>query len=84
MTALILAAAKVTSDPPSVFTVIWAVAIVLTVLAAGVVTGLKGRWGWLLAGWVTAGALWLFAAMLPAMPGSRWEQRRSGDSDDSD
>jgi hypothetical protein len=43
--------------------------------AGGIVTGLKGRWGWLFAGLVFGGFLWLVAAWLPASPGSWWAGR---------
>ena len=48
------------------FTVIAALAC-----CAGVVTGLKGRWVWLIVGMFT-GLTFFYSAFLPAMPDSVW------------
>jgi hypothetical protein len=55
-----------------------AVCFWLCTLLGGLVTALKGRWGWLAAGLVFGGALWLFTAFLPAAPGSVWARRSYG------
>ena len=52
------------------------IAIPLVVAAAGLVTGLKSRTGWLLVGCLFAGVPWLASAWLPAEPGSWWARRR--------
>lgn len=52
--------------------------LLLCVLSAGIVTALKGRWGWLAVGLLLGGTLWLFTAFLPAAPGSAWANRRAG------
>lgn len=62
---------------PSAFLVVWTL-LALSVLAAAVVTALKGRWGWLAVGWLTVGVVWLYSAFLPALPGSVWARRRAG------
>ncbi len=41
-------------------------------IIGGMVTALKGRWGWFLLGLVTAGALWPVTALLVAQPESPW------------
>lgn len=53
--------------------------LVLLGLSATIVTAMKGRWGWVLAGLLTSGLVCLYSATLPAEPGSlwsRWETRR--------
>lgn len=44
----------------------------LVTLTAGVVTGTKGRWGWLAIGLFLFGLPWLISAFLLARPGSLW------------
>ncbi len=51
--------------------------VMLVFFTAAVVTGLKGRWGWLLAGCVFGGLLWLISAWLAARPGSWWARRKN-------
>ena len=41
-------------------------------LIGGMVTALKGRWGWFLLGLVTAGLIWPLTALLVAQPDSPW------------
>lgn len=48
----------------------------LVVILCGVVTGLKGRVGWLLVGFLLGGVPWLVSAWLPATPASLWARRR--------
>jgi hypothetical protein len=50
----------------------------LCALLGGVVTALKGRWGWLAVGLLFGGWLWLFTAFLPASPDSVWARRSYG------
>jgi hypothetical protein len=49
--------------------------LLLCVLAGGVVTALKGRWGWLAIGFLIGGTPWLFSAFLAASPNSAWARR---------
>lgn len=51
--------------------------IAVLVIAGGTVTGLKERWGWMIAGLVTGGVLWIVGAFVPARPGSRWSRWRA-------
>ena len=46
------------------------------VILCGVVTGLKGRVGWLLVGFLLGGVPWLVSAWLPATAASLWARRR--------
>jgi hypothetical protein len=55
--------------------IVWACLLACLVLA-GVVTGAKGRPGWVLIGVLTGGMPWLITAFLPARPGSWWERVR--------
>jgi bacteriorhodopsin len=41
-------------------------------LVGGMVTALKSRWGWFVLGFVTAGLVWPFTALLVARPNSPW------------
>ena len=50
--------------------------LVVVVVAAGVVTALKGRWGWLIAGLLLGGLPWLIGLWLSPRPGSAWARRR--------
>ena len=52
----------------------------LLACAAGIVTALKGHWGWLLIGFLFAGLPWLVSAWLPAAPASLWARRRRLDA----
>jgi cell division protein FtsW (lipid II flippase) len=57
---------------PDLGLILWTV-YVATVLVLAVVTGLKGRWIWLLVGLLLLGGLPLFyAAFLPPEPDSVW------------
>lgn len=60
---------------PSPLVILWSV-YVLAVAVAAVVTGLKGRWGWLLVGSLTFGLGMFVGAMQPAAPTSVWAKRR--------
>jgi hypothetical protein len=51
--------------------IIWTLVVGL-LLVAGVITGAKGRWGWVLVGLLTGGLPWFVTAFLPARPGSWW------------
>ena len=51
-------------------------ALMVVVVAAGVVTALKGRWGWLIAGLLLGGLPGLIGAWLPARSASAWARRR--------
>jgi len=55
-----------------VFTVLVCVA-----LPCGIVTALKGRWGWFVLGLMTAGLLWIVGALQPPAPASLWQRWRS-------
>lgn len=61
---------------PSLGLIVFAV-LGLSLLACAVVTAMKGRWGWLALGLLTAGVLWTFGALQPSLPGSLWERLRS-------
>jgi hypothetical protein len=66
---------------PGPLLILWTV-LVLAVLVTGVVTAVKARRGWLLAGLLTGGLAWLISAFMPARPGSagtRIPRRRRGD-----
>jgi hypothetical protein len=54
----------------------YALAWLLVASVAAVITALKGRWGWLLAGCIFGGLLWLVSAWLAPRPGSWWARRR--------
>ena len=41
-------------------------------LIGGMVTALKGRWGWFLLGLLTAGLIWPVTGLLVAQPDSPW------------
>jgi hypothetical protein len=56
----------------------YALAWLLVASVAAVITALKGRWGWLLAGCIFGGLLWLVSAWLDPRPGSWWARRRGG------
>ena len=49
---------------------VWAFTIVT--LTAGIVTALKGRYGWLALGLIPLGLPWLVSSFLLARPGSVW------------
>ena len=63
-----------TNVGPSLGLVVWTI-VAASVVVAGGVTAAKGRWGWLLVGLLTGGFAWLYAATLPAAPGSVWSRR---------
>ncbi len=44
-------------------------------LPCGVVTVMKGRWGWFAIGFVLGGLPWIVTAFLPARSGSAWARR---------
>jgi hypothetical protein len=76
ISALSVGANGVTVVAPSwgvvVFTVLLAVA-----LPCGVVTAMKGRWGWLVLGLMTSGLLWIVGALQPPAPASLWQRWHS-------
>jgi len=41
-------------------------------LVGGMVTALKGRWGWFLLGMLTAGLIWPLTALALGRPDSAW------------
>lgn len=45
-------------------------------ILGGVVTAVKGRYGWFVLGLVFGGVIWPFSAMLPAAPASPWRRLR--------
>jgi hypothetical protein len=59
---------------PSSALIVWTL-LVLAVLAAGVVTASKGRWGWLLGGVLLAGVPCLISAFLAPSSTSLWLRR---------
>jgi hypothetical protein len=59
---------------PDIGLVLWTIYCFAS-LGAAVVTGLKGRWGWLVVGFFTGGLAWFYGATLPAVPDSTWERR---------
>ena len=69
-----LVAASFTVAPTAGLTVWLAVSLAISI--GGVITAMKGRWPWLLAGLVLGGIVWpLTAALLPAEAGSFWARR---------
>jgi hypothetical protein len=77
--AVPLAAVDVLADSrfvvaPNLGLVLWTIYSFVS-LGAAVVTALKGRWGWLVVGFLTGGLAWFYAATLPALPDSTWELR---------
>ncbi|MEA2149326.1 MAG: hypothetical protein QOD69_1156 [Solirubrobacteraceae bacterium] len=65
---------------PNIYLVLW-VLFVLAVIAGGVVTAAKGRWGWVFIGLLCAGVLWLVSAFLVPTPRSWWARHRGGAAD---
>jgi hypothetical protein len=55
--------------------IIWSILAPLALLA-GVVTALKGRWGWFLLGLVTFSLLWFVGAFVSPADGSIWARAR--------
>jgi hypothetical protein len=58
---------------PNAGILIWTV-MAMILVTCGAVTAAKGRWGWLIAGLVTAGILWVAGALQPARPTSAWSR----------
>ena len=56
---------------PSPVLVIFTI-VLLVAVSACVVTAMKGRWSWLLAGLLTTGLVCFYSAFLPTNPGSLW------------
>ena len=56
---------------------LFAVALSIVILAAGIVTAMKGRWGWLFFGLLLAGLPWLGTALQSAEPDSYWARRQA-------
>ncbi|HEV2814789.1 MAG TPA: hypothetical protein VGW10_16155 [Solirubrobacteraceae bacterium] len=54
--------------------IVWTL-LALCVVSAGVVTAMKGRWGWFWASLLFGGLPWLVSAFLPAHAGSLWARR---------
>lgn len=46
--------------------------ILLVLLLCGLVTASKGRWGWLVVGFLTAGIGWVIGALQNPQPNSIW------------
>jgi hypothetical protein len=65
---LVLGTGSVLTVAPNTGLIIWPL-VAMAFLACGVVTATKGRSGWLLAGFVTAGILWVPGARQAALPG---------------
>lgn len=49
--------------------------IVLMMINAGIVTILKGRWGWVVVGIFTSGLAFFYSAFLAPKPDSLWARR---------
>ncbi|WP_205698216.1 hypothetical protein [Conexibacter sp. SYSU D00693] len=56
---------------------IFFIVLVLVLAPAGVVTALKGRWGWVVAGLLLAGLPWLVSAWVAPADTSWWARRRA-------
>jgi hypothetical protein len=54
---------------PGIGLIIWLI-YSLAALAAALLCAAKGRWGWLLLGFLVAGLLWFIGAIQPATPDS--------------
>jgi hypothetical protein len=63
---------------PNLGLLAWTAFICVSTIAAAV-SAAKGRWEWLLAGFVTAGVAWLIAAFLDPRPKSLWRRVFAGD-----
>jgi hypothetical protein len=55
----------------------WALSVFALLLIAGIVTLIKGRWGWFLLGLVFLGVFWPVSALMPPAPNSLWTRLRS-------
>ena len=64
----------VTPDP---FLMAVSLLVLGLVVTGGVVTALKGRWGWLAVGLLLGSLIWPLTALLPAAEGSRWRKLRA-------
>lgn len=62
------------SAAPGVAVVVWSLYVFCSAIAL-IVTALKGRWSWLLAGVLTAGVAAFAGATRPAAAGSIWDRR---------
>jgi hypothetical protein len=58
---------------PNAGIVIWSV-MAMILATCGAATAAKGRWGWLIAGLVTVGILWVAGALQPVRPASAWSR----------
>jgi hypothetical protein len=54
---------------------LWLVALFAVVAVGGLVTLLKGRLVWFLAGFLVGGLIWPLTALIPATPDSPWAAR---------
>ena len=59
---------------PGPLLLVWTALIALS-LPCGVVTALKGRWGWFAVGFVAGLLPWLGTAFLKPLPDSAWARR---------
>lgn len=71
-----LAADHVSTMAPSWELVVFTL-LVCVALACAIVTAIKGRWGWLVLGLMTAGLLWIVGALQPPAPSSLLQRWRS-------
>jgi uncharacterized membrane protein YbhN (UPF0104 family) len=60
---------------PDTGLIVWSGYAVLALIAL-IVVCVKGRWGWALLGFATAGLLWFVGAFLSATPKSIWSRLR--------
>jgi hypothetical protein len=76
ISALSIGADRVSVVGPSWGVIVIAILVCVT-LPCGLVTALKGRWGWLALGLMTAGLLWIVGALQPPAPAGLWQRWRS-------
>ncbi|MDQ6777438.1 MAG: hypothetical protein M3071_14755 [Actinomycetota bacterium] len=72
---LLLGAGSTLYVAPNAGVIIWTLIVILiamALLACGLVTAAKARSGWLIAGLVTGGILWVLGARQAALPRSLW------------
>jgi hypothetical protein len=59
---------------------IYIAVVLISLVPAGIVTGLKGRWTVILAGLLLVFPLWWYTAFAYAAPGSWWSRRFYGEA----